>query len=103
MKMTFSQYRIIIEVFRSFGILISGKWKHKSFYYDFQVSQLYIQALLFEMELRLGIYLDEEKIDGFCCPHSIVSALRERRHAGMDHTLDLGKAVLNAEKKMTLV
>jgi hypothetical protein len=99
MEMTFSQYRIIIEVFRSFGILITGKGKYKSFYYDLSVSQLYIQALLFELELRLGIYLDEETVEGLCCPQSIVSALSEHKKAGMIHP----SADFNLEKNMSLV
>lgn len=98
--MTFSQYRIIIEVFRSFGLLISGNWKHKSFTYDFQVNHLYIQALLFELELRLGIYLNEETLESFCCPQSIVAALSAQSQIRGVHSSEVLNAVNNIEKEM---
>jgi len=72
--MTINQYRIIIEVFRSFGILSTGKWKHKDFILDLQLNQLYIKALLFEMELRLGINLEEDALERCCCPMGMVTA-----------------------------
>lgn len=81
--MTINQYRIIIDVFRSFGILVAGQRKHKKFFLEIQINQLYVQALLFELELRLGIYLDGETIDGFCCPQAIISALCERNDANI--------------------
>ena len=79
MKMTINQYRIMIEVFRSFGIITTGKKKHHNFFRDFLVNLPYVMALLFEMELRLGIYLEEEAIIQCCCPMSMVVAFNQDR------------------------
>jgi len=102
MKMTFHQYRIIIEVFRSFGILTSGQWKNKSFIDDFRVNQLYVRALLFELELRLGIYLEEEALDRYCCPQSILLALCDGNHLNRS-SLSLIHGLVSSEQKLSSI
>ncbi|HSJ67933.1 MAG TPA: hypothetical protein VK921_09675 [Anditalea sp.] len=52
----------------------SSNWKYKSFLHDYQVNHIFVQALLFEMELRLGIYLADEETEKCCCPDAVVSA-----------------------------
>jgi len=104
MKMTFNQYRIIVQVFKSFGIMTSGHWKNKSFYDDFRVNQLYIKALIFEMEFRLGIYLDDEDLDGFGCPHAIVLALIDHKKLSMTgYSSQLFPGMVNGEPALCRV
>jgi len=69
----------MIEVFRSFGIITTGKKKHNNFFLDFQVNHPYVLALLYEMELRLGIYLEEEAEIKCCCPMSMVVAFNQSK------------------------
>lgn len=78
--MTINQYRIIIEVFRSFGIPITGKWKQKDFIADLKLNQIYVQAILYEIELRLGIYLEEDIIEKCCCPLGMVIAFKGNKN-----------------------
>jgi len=104
MKMKFHQYRSIIEVFKSFGILISGQWKYKSFTHDFKVDQLYVKALIFELELRLDIYMNEESFDKYCCPQSIVLALSEYNSLNMEgYPIDIFHGMDNNVKELKSV
>ncbi|TDQ16520.1 acyl carrier protein [Algoriphagus boseongensis] len=50
----------MISVFNEFGIPITGPKKALRFYSDIQVDRFYVEGILFELETRLGVLLEDE-------------------------------------------
>lgn len=61
MKSSLRKSRILISVFREFGISITGSRKEKRFYSEIPVDKFYVEGILFELECRLGVLLEEEE------------------------------------------
>jgi len=53
--------KILIAVFREFGIAITGSKKLQRFYSDIPVDRFYVEGILFELESRLGILLEDNE------------------------------------------
>ncbi|WP_338219674.1 hypothetical protein [Algoriphagus sp. oki45] len=60
MKTKMNLSKIILSVFQEFGIPTIGSQKRRKFYSEIAVDRFYVEGILFELETRLGVILDEE-------------------------------------------
>lgn len=68
----------MITVFKEFGIPLTGSSKQKRFYTDIPVDRFYVEGILFELESRLGILLEEEENDRIHSPLDVIRSFRDK-------------------------
>lgn len=72
MEVSLNSSKILITVFHEFGIPITGPKKKLKFYSDIPVDRFYVEGILFELESRLGVLLDEEDDKGIKSPIDVI-------------------------------
>ncbi|SEG06901.1 acyl carrier protein [Algoriphagus boritolerans] len=77
MKSRIRKSRILISVFREFGIPITGKRKQKQFYSEIPVDKFYVEGILFELECRLGVLLEEEDNKKIHSPLDVIRSFKD--------------------------
>jgi hypothetical protein len=70
-----SNMKKAIGVFRSYGIPLSGKQKSANFYKELHMDKVYVDGLIFELELELNKILQEEKIALLETPSELLQEL----------------------------
>lgn len=68
----------MITVFREFGIPITGSKKQKRFYTEIPVDKFYVEGILFELERRLGVLLEEEENQQIHSPLDVILSFRDK-------------------------
>lgn len=68
----------MITVFREFGIPITGPRKFRQFYSDIPMDKFYLEGILFELECRLGVILDEVENQQVHSPLDVILAFRTK-------------------------
>lgn len=68
----------MIAVFREFGIPITGVNKQKQFYSEISVDRFYVEGILFELEYRLGVLLEDEENEQIHSPLDVIRSFREK-------------------------
>lgn len=70
--------RILITVFKEFEIPIIGASKKKRFYTEIPVDRFDVEGILFELECRLGILLEETENNQINSPLDVIQSVRAR-------------------------
>jgi hypothetical protein len=70
-------YRKIIEVFRLYGINLAGKRKFDHFYHDLKMDQVFVNGLLFDLELATQRQLNDEEVIRLEAPAQMIRKLVE--------------------------
>ncbi len=70
--------RIMIAVFREFGIPITGSRKQMRFYSEIPVDKFYVEGILFELECRLGVLLDDEDNQQIDSPLDVIRSFKDK-------------------------
>lgn len=70
-------YRRIIEVFRLYGINLVGKRKFDHFYRDLKMDQVFVNGLVFDLELATRRELNDEDVSRLEAPVQVISKLVE--------------------------
>jgi hypothetical protein len=70
--------RIMITVFREFGIPITGSRKQMRFYSEILVDKFYVMGILFELECRLGVLLEDEDNLRIDSPLDVILSFKEK-------------------------
>lgn len=78
MKSRIRKSRIMITVFKEFGIPITGSRKQKRFYTEIPVDKFYVEGILFELECRLGVLLEEEENQQIHSPLDVIRSFRDK-------------------------
>ena len=78
MKNHFNHSKIILSVFREFGISLMGKSKSRKFYSEIDIDRFYFEGILFELETRLGIVLDEKETKNLESPLDVIRCFRSK-------------------------
>lgn len=81
MSSSFGKSRILVDVFNEFGIPITGSKKEKYFYSQIQVDRFYVEGILFELESRLGVLLEEEENVRIQSPLDVIRCFRQKAFA----------------------
>lgn len=71
----------MISVFREFGIPITGAKKFRQFYSEISVDKFYVEGILFELECRLGVVLEEEENQQIHSPLDVIRAFKAKKLA----------------------
>ncbi|MFL0682525.1 MAG: acyl carrier protein [Algoriphagus aquaeductus] len=78
MKNHLKKTKILISVFQEFGIPITGKRKFKQFYSEIPVDRFYVEGILFELESRLGVLLEDEENSLIQSPLDVIMAFKSK-------------------------
>lgn len=70
--------KIILSVFQEFGIPTIGSQKKRKFYSEIVVDRFYVEGILFEIETRLGVLLDEEENHQIQSPLDIIRSFENK-------------------------
>jgi acyl carrier protein len=70
--------KILIAVFHEFGIPITGSKKIKQFYSEIPVDRFYVEGILFELESRLGVLLEDEDNAQIHSPLDVIKAFKSK-------------------------
>ncbi|WP_209329391.1 acyl carrier protein [Lunatimonas salinarum] len=70
-------YRRIIEVFRLYGINLVGKRKFDHFYRDLKMDQVFVNGLVFDLELATQRQLNDEEVVQLEAPAQVIRKLVE--------------------------
>lgn len=62
----------MIAVFAEFGIPITGSQKLRRFYSEIPVDRFDVEGILFELELRLGVLLEEKVSQQISSPADVI-------------------------------
>ena len=81
MKDSFGKSRILISVFKEFGIPITGARKKKQFFSEIPVDRFYVEGILFELESRLGVLLEEEENELIQTPLDVIRSFKGKNLA----------------------
>lgn len=68
----------MISVFREFGIPITGTKKFRRFYSEIPIDKFYLEGILFELECRLGVILEEEINQQIHSPLDVIMAFEAK-------------------------
>lgn len=71
----------MISVFHEFGIPITGSRKFKQFYSEIPVDKFYVEGILFELESRLGVLLEEKDNEQIHSPLDVIMAFKSKAKA----------------------
>jgi acyl carrier protein len=74
MKSRIRKSKILISVFQEFGIPITGSEKFKQFYSEIPVDKFYVEGILFELESRFGVLLEDEENEQIHTPLDVIMA-----------------------------
>ncbi|OOG68602.1 hypothetical protein [Algoriphagus sp. A40] len=78
MKGIIKKSKIMISVFREFGIPITGTKKFRQFYSDIPVDKIYVEGILFELECRLGVTLEDSVNEQIHSPLDVIMAFKAK-------------------------
>ena len=78
MKSQVQKSKILISVFKEFGIGITGPKKQLKFYSDIPVERFYGEGILSELESRLGVLLEEEENQQIKSPLDVIRVFKGR-------------------------
>lgn len=70
-------FRKIIQVFRLYGINLFGKRKFDHFYHDLKMDQVFVNGLVFELELATQKQLRDEDVYSLQVPAQVIQKLVE--------------------------
>ncbi|MCC5935795.1 MAG: acyl carrier protein [Lunatimonas sp.] len=70
-------YRKIIEVFRLYGINLAGKRKFDHFYRDLKMDRVFVNGLVFDLELATLKELNEDEVFTLEAPAQVIRKLVE--------------------------
>lgn len=75
MKQHFSTLKKAIEVFHSYGITLAGPRKNDHFITNLNMDPIFINGLIFELEYRLHVFVQEENICSAKTPKELIALL----------------------------
>ena len=78
MKGRIRKSKILISVFHEFGIPITGTRKFRQFYSEIPVDRFYVEGILFELESRLGVLLEDEENNRINSPLDVIMAFKSK-------------------------
>ncbi|MBC6366598.1 acyl carrier protein [Algoriphagus sp. AK58] len=78
MKSYIKKTKILISVFQEFGIPLTGKRKLMQFYSEIPVDRFYVEGILFELESRLGVLLEDEENILIQSPLDVINAFKSK-------------------------
>jgi acyl carrier protein len=78
MKSQLKKSKILISVFNEFGIPLTGEKKSLRFFSDIHVDRFYVEGILFELESRLGILLNDEENQKISSPLDVIQMFRSK-------------------------
>jgi acyl carrier protein len=78
MKSRIRKTKILIAVFQEFGIPITGPRKFRQFYSEIPVDRFYVEGILFELESRLGVLLEDEENNQINSPLDVIMAFKSK-------------------------
>jgi hypothetical protein len=81
MKSQIRKSKILISVFQEFGIPITGTRKFKQFYSEIPVDKFYVEGILFELESRLGVLLEEEENKLIHSPLDVIMVFKKKAYS----------------------
>ncbi|RIW13706.1 acyl carrier protein [Algoriphagus lacus] len=81
MKNRIRKSKILISVFQEFGIPITGSRKFRQFYSEIPVDKFYVEGILFELESRLGVLLEEKDNEKIHSPLDVIMAFKSKAKA----------------------
>ena len=71
----------MISVFQEFGIPITGSRKFRQFYSEIPVDKFYVEGILFELESRLGVLLEEKDNEQILSPLDVILTFKSKAKA----------------------
>jgi acyl carrier protein len=71
----------MITVFQEFGISITGSRKQRRFYSEIPVDKFYVEGILFELECRLGVLLEDAENQQIHSPFDVIRSFRDKAPA----------------------
>ncbi|MGY6560301.1 MAG: acyl carrier protein [Nitritalea sp.] len=70
-----TQLRQAIRVFSQYGIPLNGEKKYLNLYHDLRMDDIYVNGLIYELELKLQKELPDEQVAELDSPIKIVRYL----------------------------
>ncbi len=67
--------RKTIQVFKSYGITLTGRKKGANFYRDLRMDKIFVSGLIFELEYELKKELEDEKVAKIQTPSELINTL----------------------------
>ena len=64
-----------IGVFRTYGIPLTGKRKSANFYRELRMDKMFVDGLIFELELELKRELEDDKVSKIETPSELIEHL----------------------------
>jgi acyl carrier protein len=64
-----------IEVFQTYGIHLTGQRKKADFYNELKMDKVFVDGLIFELEMGLGKELPDEKLPELTNPQKLLQEL----------------------------
>lgn len=77
----FSQLRKITEVFHGYGIHLAGDRKYHDLYNVFNLNEMFVTGLIFEIENLTHKQIEDECLSQIFTPWQIIEALVFEHHA----------------------
>ncbi len=71
----YGELRKISQVFRNYGIVLTGGRKHDHFVRDLRMDWIFVSGLIFELEFELQREIDEDKIEEIHAPAQVIALL----------------------------
>jgi len=71
----YQQLRKITDVFRGYGIALTGKRKYDHFILDLQMDKIFVQGLVFELEYALEKEIEDHKLHLVEAPAELIALL----------------------------
>ncbi len=69
-----------VEIFHSYGIDLTGQRKNAHLVQQLHMDPVFINGLIFELEFRLQVIIQEEKLKRASTPREIIQLLLEIPH-----------------------
>ncbi|MDX5479600.1 acyl carrier protein [Fontibacter flavus] len=64
-----------IDIFRSYGIPLTGKRKTANFFHELHMDKIFVDGLIFELELELEKIIESEKLHKLESPSMVLEEL----------------------------
>ncbi|MBN7813697.1 acyl carrier protein [Algoriphagus sp. H41] len=71
----YGELRKISQVFRNYGIVLTGGRKYDHFVRDLRMDRIFVSGLIFELEYELQREIDEEKLEEIHAPAQVIALL----------------------------
>lgn len=71
----FEKKKKAIEVFQTYGIALTGKKKTADFFQELNMDKVFVDGLIYELELKLQREIESEKITALRNPSMVLEEL----------------------------